>query len=259
MDAAAEDVVDLAQAVQVEVYEGDAGSHAEGDFGGVGADDASADDADVARGGAGDAAEQNAAAAVVFFEIGGADLDAHASGDLAHRGEQRQVAGAVADGLIGDAGDFFLEQGVGESAERSEVEVGEEDEAFAEVAVLGLGGLFDFDDHVGEAPDVIGGADDFSAGGLEVVVGEGGECAGVGFDEDFVAAFGESFDSSRGDAYATLVIFYFFGYADNHLPCLPKPCFKYRIVLGAMSVLLSSPRTMVGQTDLHSTDWEQRP
>ena len=165
---------------------------------------------------------RDAAAAVLFFEVGGADLDAHAAGNLAHGGEQRKSAHAVADGLVSDAGDFFVEQGVGELAERGEMEVGEEDEAFAEVAILFVGGLLDFDDHVGEAPDVISGADDLGAGSLEVIVGEGGERAGVGLDEHLVAIFREGFDSGRGDAYAALVIFDFLGYANGHSQCLRK-------------------------------------
>ena len=44
-------------------------------------------------GNAGDSAEQDAAAAVFLLKIGCADLDAHAAGDLAHRGQQRKGAG----------------------------------------------------------------------------------------------------------------------------------------------------------------------
>ncbi len=106
IDASAKDVVELAEAVEVEVDERDLCAHAEGDLCGVGADDAAADDADVAGGNARDAAEQNSAAAVLFFEVGCADLDAHAAGDFAHGSKQREGVGAVADGLVGDACDL---------------------------------------------------------------------------------------------------------------------------------------------------------
>ena len=69
---------------------------------GVEADHAAADDRHLARRDAGDAAEQNATTAMGFFERGGAGLDRHAPGDLAHRLEQRQAASA-GDGLIGNA------------------------------------------------------------------------------------------------------------------------------------------------------------
>ena len=98
----------------------------------------------------------------------------------------------------------------------AEVEVGEEEEAGAEVLVLLLGGLLDLDDHVGEPPDVVGGADDLGAGGLEVVVGHGGEGSGVVLDEDFVACFDEGFGARWGDADAGFVVFHFPGYTDGH-------------------------------------------
>ena len=62
------------------------------DLGGVGADDAAAEDDDVAGLDAGDAAEQDAAAAVELLEVRGALLHRHAARDLAHRREQRQLA-----------------------------------------------------------------------------------------------------------------------------------------------------------------------
>ena len=97
------------------------------------------------------------------------------------------------------------------------MEVGEEDEALAEVAVLLFDGLLDLDDHVGEAPDVVSGADDLGAGGLVVVVGEGGEGSGVVLDEDGVAGFDEGFDACGGDADAAFVVFDFLGDADDHV------------------------------------------
>jgi len=156
VDATAEDVVELAEAVQVHVEQGDLRAHAEGDLRGVGADDAAADDADVAGSDAGDAAEEDAAPAMLLLKIGGADLDAHASGDLAHRDEEGQGSEAVANGLVGDACDLFVEQGIGETGDRGEMQVGEEDEALAEVAVLFFDRFLDLDDHLGETPDVVG-------------------------------------------------------------------------------------------------------
>ncbi len=96
------------------------------------------------------------------------------------------------------------------------MEIGEEDEAFAEVLVLLLDGLLDLDDHLGEAPDVVGRADDLGAGGLIFVVGHGGERAGVVLDEDLVSSFDQGFYASWGYAYTALVVFHFLGYTDNH-------------------------------------------
>ena len=151
-----------------------------------------------------------------LLEVGGADLDGEAAGDLGHGGEEGKGAGAVAHGLVGDAGDLVGEEGVGELAERCEVEVGEEDEAGAEVGIFLGDGLFDLDDHVGGAPDAGGVGDDFSADGLVFGVGEGGQGSCAGFDEDLVAGVDKGFGAGWGYAYAAFVVFDFLGDADDH-------------------------------------------
>ena len=47
------------------------------------------------------------------------------------------------------------QQGVGEFGERGEMEISEEDEAFAEVLVFLLDGFLDLDDHFSQTPDVV--------------------------------------------------------------------------------------------------------
>ncbi len=154
--AAGEDVVELAQAVEIAIDDADVGAHAERDFGGVGADYASAEDDDVGGGDAGDAAEEQAAAAVRPFEILGADLDGHAPGDFAHGREQGERAVVFDDGFVGDAGGLGGEQLLGELGQRRQVQIGEQGEAGPEVIVFGGLRLFDFDDEIGLAPDVGG-------------------------------------------------------------------------------------------------------
>ena len=61
------------------------------DLGGVGPDDAAAQDHDIGRQNARHAAQQNAAAFERPFQKLRAFLDAHAAGHLAHRRQQRQV------------------------------------------------------------------------------------------------------------------------------------------------------------------------
>ena len=74
----------------------DVGAEAGGDLGGVGADDAAAEDRDVGRRHAGHAAQQDAAAHLRAFEVLGPFLNAHPAGDFAHRRQQRQAALVVA-------------------------------------------------------------------------------------------------------------------------------------------------------------------
>ena len=91
-DVGRHDVVEIAQPVEVDVEDGDVGAEAGGDLGGVGADDAAAQDDHVGRQHAGHAAQQDAAALERPFQELRPFLDAHAAGDLAHRRQQRQVA-----------------------------------------------------------------------------------------------------------------------------------------------------------------------
>ena len=110
VDAAVEEVVELAQARDRAVEDGDVGAEADRHAGGVQADDAAADHGDLARQHAGNAAEQHAAAAIGLLQRRRAGLDRQAAGDFRHRREQRQAAAIVGDGLVGDGGDAGGEQ-----------------------------------------------------------------------------------------------------------------------------------------------------
>ena len=99
---------------------------------------------------------------------------------------------------------------------RGEVEVGEEDQAGAEVGVLLFHRFLDLDDHVGGVPDAGGVGHDFGAYGEVVFVGEGREGTGVVLDEDLMAGVDKGFGAGWGDADAAFVVFYFPGDADDH-------------------------------------------
>ena len=126
------------------------------------------------------------------------------------------VPAAVADGLIGDAGDFLLQHLSVSIGSGARCRIGEEHQAVAEEAIFLLDRLLHLDDHVGIAPDVVGGADDLRAGGLVFVVGEGGEFARVGFDQHLVPGLGQRLHARRGDADAALMVFDFLRHSDDH-------------------------------------------
>src|SRR4029079_2534466 len=85
VDVGRHNVVEVAEPVHVDIEDGDVGLEAGGDFGGVGTDDAAAEDRNVSWGDAGHAGEQDSAAELRLFEVFGPFLDAHAAGDFAHR------------------------------------------------------------------------------------------------------------------------------------------------------------------------------
>ena len=127
---------------------------------------------DLGRRNAGDAAEQDAAAAGLALEGVGAGLDRHPAGDLAHRREQRQSAAFVGDRLVGDGDAAGLEQPLRLGRVRREVEVGEQDLALAQHPDLGRLRLLDLDHQLGSAEHGRGVRHDLGAGGLIVRVVE---------------------------------------------------------------------------------------
>ena len=90
-DAAVERDLEVAHALDRLVEHPHVRLHAEGDDRGVEADDAAAEDDDLGRRHARNAAEQDAAAAVRLLERPGAHLRRQPARDLAHRREQRQL------------------------------------------------------------------------------------------------------------------------------------------------------------------------
>ena len=145
----------------------------DGDLGGVPADDPAAEHDDLRGVHAGDPAEQDPGAALVLHQVVGADLGGEPPGDLAHGGEQRQRAVGQLHGLVGDGRGPGREQRVGRGAVGGEVQVGEQDEVVAQVAVLGRHGFLDLADEVGAPPDLGGVGEDRRAGGGELLVGDG--------------------------------------------------------------------------------------
>ena len=102
------------------------------------------------------------------------------------------------------------------------MQIGKENETFAEVPVFLVNGLFDLNDKVSETPDVVGGADDFGSRGLVIVVRHGRKLARVVFDEYLMPCCNQCVDAGWGDADATLVVLNLFRHSNNHAPTLPK-------------------------------------
>src|SRR5690606_4779781 len=143
LQGAAEDVVDVLEPRVVDVEQGDPGADAERDLGRVDAHGAAAEDHDLAGADAGYAPQQHAAAAVRPFEEVSPHLRRHAAGDLAHGREQRQAAAVELHRLVGDGGGAGSQERIGQGFVGGEVQVGEEDEVIAQVAVLGGDRLLD--------------------------------------------------------------------------------------------------------------------
>ncbi|MEZ5297420.1 MAG: hypothetical protein R2697_14410 [Ilumatobacteraceae bacterium] len=103
------------------------------------------------------------------------------SGDLRHRGEEGECAAVELHRLVGDAGGAGVDEGLGDLRVGGEVQIREQGEVGAQVAVLALLGFFDLDDHL-LRPGLGGGGDDVGTGAV-VVVGDRCAFAGTGLDE----------------------------------------------------------------------------
>ncbi len=143
-------------AVGALLEDGDISAHAERHRRRIGADHAAAEDDDLGRSNARNAAEQHAAAALGLLEAMGAGLDRHAACNLAHRRQQRQAAARAGHGLIGDADGARLDQVLGLLRIGREMEVGVEDLAFAQHRALDRLRFLDLHDHVGLGEDLGG-------------------------------------------------------------------------------------------------------
>src|SRR6185437_12829928 len=215
-DAAAEQVIQLAQAGGAAVGDGHHGAGADRHLGGVGADDAAAEDEHARGRHAGHAAEQQAAAAVAALQVLGSHLHGQAPGHLAHGFEQRQAAARAFDGFVADGGDLALQQLFGQIGQRGEMEVGEQQQAGAEEAVLGLDRRLDLAGHLGAAPELLGGGDEFGALAAVLGVIEVGIVAGAVLDQHGMAEADQLADASGHQADAGFMILQFAGNADDH-------------------------------------------
>ncbi len=162
------------------------------------------------------AAQQDAAAHLRAFEVLGPLLDAHASGDLAHRRQERQPALVVAERFVGHGNDAGLQQIFGQLAVGGEVKIGEDDLARPQHLEFGRLRLLDLDDHLRTGVNLLGGGDDFGAVAGVLVVAETRSRAGRGLDQHVVPCAGKLLGADGQQADAVFVILDFFGDADEH-------------------------------------------
>lgn len=218
VEGASEDVVEVVEAGQVDVHDADASAHADGDFCGVGADDAAAQDDDATARDAGDAAEQDAFAAEAFFEAASADLGGEPPGDFAHGAKQRQGFIGELDGLVGDGGDALFEEDGQQLRHSGQVKVCVNGLVVLDAGVLVGQGFFDLDDHLGRGPHVVGGGEELCACVEEVVVGDVAAQASALLDKDGVASLYELAHASRHKADTKLLALNLFRDTDLQSP-----------------------------------------
>ena len=201
---------------RVAVEDRDIGMNADGHLRCVEADDAATDDDDLRRSNARHAAEQHTAPAMRLLKRRGTGLNRHATGDLAHRLQQRQAAGLVGHGLIGDAGRAGGNEILGLLGIGREMEVGVEDLAGTEHLALERLRFLHLNDHVGLGENLLGVADDFRTGGAIGVVRSGDAGTRLRLDQHLVTVMHGLGHALRRQADTVFVVLHFLGNADQH-------------------------------------------
>ena len=147
--ARAEQTIHTPQDVDVAVDDHHLGTAANSNLRGIRADDTAAEDDDLCRGDAGDAAEQDTHAAVRLFQAVGTGLHRQATSDFRHRCQQGQTAAGLGNGFIGDAQRTAMDQigtllGIGR-----QVQVGIKNLSLTQHRPFARLRFLDLDDHFG--------------------------------------------------------------------------------------------------------------
>ena len=244
------DPVRVPQLVDVPVQQQDLGLHAERDGRGVHPGHARADHHDLRRVDPGHAAHQGAAATALPHQVVGADLRRQPTGDLAHRGEQRQRAVGQLHGLVRDPGHLAVDQRPGAVPAGGEMQVGEQRLALAHPLVLDGDRLLDLQDQLRVAPHLIMVGNDRRTGRAELVVGDRGPGAGAGLDEHLVPVAGELIDTGGGDRDPVLVVLDLGRHADLHATLLMRTSrlFADHVTINSGPLGPPSPEFRLGPT-----------
>ncbi len=107
------------------------------------------------------------------------DLNTEPSGHLAHGSQERQRTRSIPHRLVGDSRDLLLKQSGRQVLEGSQMEVREQQQAFAEVSVLLFDRLFYLDHHIRKTPYIMRGANDFGASILILIIRHSRKYAGI--------------------------------------------------------------------------------
>ena len=220
---ALEVVVEVPEPLDVGVEHGDVGAQADRDDGGVGARHTAADDGHRRRPRAGHSRHQQAEAARGAHQRGGADGRREPTGDLAHRRKQRQSAAGDLHRLVRDGGDAVGEQALGERAVGGQMQVGEQHEVVAEVAVLARDRLLDLQQQLRARPHLRRVVEQDCAGRLVLGVRHGRALAGAALHEHLVAGRHQIVHSRRREGDPVLVVLDLGGDADPHRVILSAP------------------------------------
>ena len=188
VDVGGRDVVEVAESLEVCVEESNVGPEPGCHLGGIGSHRARAEHKHVGRGHARHATEQDAASHLWPLEIFGPLLDAHSPRHFAHRDQERQPAGRVAERLVGDGRAAGGQKALREWPRGRKMKVGKQGLTRPHELELRRLRLLHLHDEIGPAEDVPSGVDKGRAGGSVGLVGKPRAQARGSFHDHLVAS-----------------------------------------------------------------------
>ena len=151
------------------------------------------------------------------------NLHRHATGNLAHRRQQRQGSRPIGDRLIGDAGGARLYQTLGLHLVSREMQVCEQDLPAPQGRDLRRLRFLDLHDQGGGVKHV---RDDSRAGRLIGVVAIADACPGIGLNQNLMTKLGEFPNPGWGQPNTVFVGLHLLGDADDHESAPARHRFK---------------------------------
>jgi hypothetical protein len=189
--------------------------------GGVGPQDARAQDGDPGRRDAGDAAQQDAPSAPVALQEGRRQLRRHPPGHFAHRPQHGQRAVVLFYRLVGNGRDSPVQHHLDSlPTGRRQVEKAADNLPFVGPLQFLAGGADGLQHHIGAPVDLLGGVGDAAPGPLVVVIRKARALTGPFLHVADVASAGEQVHPVGGQPDPHLQFSSFFRNADNHTKLL---------------------------------------
>ena len=148
-------------------------------------------------------------------ELGG-NLRRHAAGNARHRRQQGQFSGRVGDGLVGKRRNARRHEVVGLRGIGSQMQIGEDDLASAQLPPFGCKRFLHLHDQFGALKYLIRTCHDFGTSGHVLLIGNAGACTCGRLDRNAMPPRRQFLDGCRSEADAVFVGFDFSGNADEH-------------------------------------------
>ena len=209
-------VVQVPQAIEIDIKNSHVGLKSRGNLGRVGPDHASSQNRDVGGSNSGHTAEQNPPSHLWLFQILGTLLDTHAPSDFAHRCQQRQAAALVTKRFVCQTSRSACKHGIGELAAGGKVKVGEQCLTRSDQRVFLRLRFLHLDDQLSSFKHLASASCHLRPGTQVIVVRQTGPQSCTGLNQHLVSACDQLFHAHRQHRHTVLVGLDFRWYSNNH-------------------------------------------